>query len=96
MYDELEVKSQPTQRLHRTHKQCQSGGPALLREELNRLKWFTLIKQKKHSVCEMEFILQPEPFYEWVLYGLCTIQQMLARVRRCLVTTEILTIKINK
>lgn len=46
MYDELEVKSQPTQRLHRTHKQCQSGGPALLREELNRLKWFTLIKQK--------------------------------------------------
>lgn len=46
MCDELEVKSWPTQRLSRTHKQCKSGGPASLREELNRLKWFTLIKQQ--------------------------------------------------
>lgn len=60
MYDELEPKSRPTQRLHRTHKQCQSGGSASLGEELNRLNWFNLIKWQTAVSVKWNFFLQPE------------------------------------
>ncbi len=80
MYNELELKSRPTQTLCRTHKQCQSGGSASLGEELNRLKWLTLIKQQTTVSVKWNLFCSQNPsmylYCLMLLNGLCTIQQV--------------------
>lgn len=67
MYDELELKSRPTQIHCRTHKQCQSGGPASLGEEMNRLKWFTLIKQQTAVSVKWGIFCNQNPCFWYLL-----------------------------